>query len=201
MRLASTKPSTREAANTPELFTEIRQPSGPYLGIPRHVTETRQFFTATRFSADVICGDANFTAADPDGFLFAIISSSMFITWQRMIGGRIKSDLRFSNTIVWNNLPLPTPSTAAREDIIRAGVQILEARNLHPEKSLEQHYEPGHMTSELLSAHRALDELVDRAFGARALCESERDRQQILFAAYEELTAPLLAASGQKRRR
>lgn len=201
MRLASSKPSTRAAAMTAHLFTEIRQPLVPYLAIPVHVSESRKYFTATRFTADVICGNANFTAEDPDGFLFSMISSSMFITWQRMIGGRIKSDLRFSNTIVWNNLPLPAPSKAAREDIIRAGEQILEARNLHPEKSLEQHYEPGHMTAELLSAHRALDELVDRAFGASALCESERDRQQILFAAYEELTAPLLAASGQKRRR
>lgn len=199
MRLASSKAPTRKAASTPHLFTEIRQPSGPYLAIPSHVTETRRYFPVKRLSSDVICGNANFTADDPDGFLFAIISSSMFITWQRMIGGRIKSDLRFSNTIVWNNLPLPAPSTTVRTDIIRAGERVLDARNLHPEKSLEQHYEPGHMTSELVSAHGLLDELVDRAFGARSLCGSERERQQILFAAYEALTAPLLAAPGKNR--
>lgn len=201
MRLASSKPSTRAASKIAHLFTEIRQPLVPYLAIPVHVTESRKYFTATRFTADVICGNANFIAEDQDGFLFSITSSSMFITWHRMIGGRIKSDLRFSNTIVWNNLPFPAPPTAAREDIIRAGAQILQARNLHPARSLGQHYEPGRMTPELLSAHRALDELVDRAFGVTALCESERDRQQILFAAHEQLTAPLLAASGQKRRR
>ncbi len=199
MRLASAKAATRQAATTPHLFTEIRQPSGPYLALPSHVTETRRYFTAARYTADVICGNANFTAADPDGYLFAVISSSMFITWQRMIGGRIKSDLRFSNTVVWNNLPLPETNLATREAIIRAGADVLAARELHPERTLEQHYEPGGMTGELIAAHDALDQLLDQAFGAKAICQSERERQQILFDRFEELTLPVGARSASSR--
>ena len=200
MRLKSSKPSTRAAAETAHLFTEVRQPGVPYLAIPSHVTENRRYCTATRFNPDVICGNANFTAEDPDGFLFAIFSSLMFITWQRMIGGRIKSDPRFSNTIVWNNVPLPAPSAAHREALIEAGNAVVAARDLEPQKTLEQHYEPGGMSEELCAAHDALDVLVDRAFGARGLCKSERERQQILFQRYEEVTAPLMAAVRPRRR-
>ncbi len=35
---------------------------------------------------------------DPDGF-FAVVSSHMFMTWQKMVGGRIKNDPRFANEI------------------------------------------------------------------------------------------------------
>lgn len=114
----------------------------PYLGIPRHVSETRRYFTVARFEPEVICGDANFTALDPDRFLFGLISSSMFMAWQRAVGGRIKSDLRFSNTIVWNNLPLPPVAPDVRRRIIDAGKRVLDARGLHPERSLADHYNP-----------------------------------------------------------
>ena len=48
-----------------------------------------------------------------------------------------------------------------------------------------------------------VDGLVDRAFGAAKRCEAESERQQILFARYEELTGSLLvvaAANGKRRR-
>ena len=195
MRLLSTKPSTHAAAATPHLFTEIRQPVDPYLAIPAHVTESRQFFTAMRFEGSVICSNANFTAPDLDGFLFSIISSSMFITWQRMIGGRIKSDLRFSNTIVWNNLPLPQTDGSVRLHIINAGVRVQTAREQARELSLDKLYEAGNMRPALLDAHRQLDELVDRAFGADSYCVNSRRRQQILFARFEELATTNPAAT------
>ena len=68
---------------------------------------------------------------DPEGLAFAVISSSAFIAWQRMVGGQIKSDLRFSNTLVWNTLPLPEVSEAERGKLIQAGAGVLEARALH----------------------------------------------------------------------
>ena len=57
--------------------------------------------------SDVIASDALFTVVDPDGFVFPILSSAMFTAWLRTIGGRIKSDLRFSGPMVYNTFPLP----------------------------------------------------------------------------------------------
>lgn len=192
MRSKSRAASTRAMAATPGLFGQ-RPPEHhkPYLCIPRHVSETRRYFTAARFDHNVISGDANFTAEDPDGFLFAIISSSMFMAWQRTVGGRLESRLRFSNTIVWNNLPLPPVDEKTRTKIIRAGEAVLAARALHPDRSLAEHYNPLAMDPALIAAHNKLDALVDRAFGATKTCANERDRQAILFARHNELTNPL----------
>lgn len=196
-RAASKADSTRGMAATPHLFGQ-RPPeiTTPYVGIPRHVSETRQYFTVARFEPETICGDANFTAVDPDGYLFGIISSSMFVSWQRAVGGRLKSDLRFSNTIVWNNLPLPLGTPQVRQKISGAGQGVLDARALHPERSLADHYNPLAMDPALLSAHRKLDAVVDKAFGATTALSTAQERQAILFQRYLELTDPLNVASG-----
>lgn len=173
----------------PHLFRGNKaRPLVPYVAIPSVVSEKRPYFLSVHFSAKVIVSNLCFTTEDPDGFLFAIISSSMFITWQRAIGGALESRLRFSNTIVWNNLPLPPVAPELRQHIIAAGQAVLDARALHPEKSLAQHYEPGNLTPELQAAHDALDVLVDRAFGAEKPCQNNDERLPILFQRYIELT-------------
>lgn len=118
----------------------------------------------------------------------------MFITWQRAVGGTLESRLRFSNTIVWNNLPLPEVAEDLRSKIITAGQKILEVRKALAEKhggrvSLADMYNPLAMNAELLKAHKELDRHVDKAFGAAKLCASNNKRLEILFARYAELTA------------
>ena len=188
-RQGSKKKATVAGARTAHLFQENHQPSEPYVAIPRVVSETRLFYTAAHLSEDVIAGDQLYTALDPDGFLFGIISSSMFITWQRTVGGRMKSDLRFSNKIVWNTLPLPEVSDKQRAAIIEAGQGVLDARAEQPGVSLAAMYNPLAMAPSLLKAHRILDRAVDRAFGAKKALETNEQRLAILFKRYQEMTA------------
>lgn len=189
-RLKSPKRPTQEAANTPHLFTEIRQPDVPYLCIPRHVSENRRYWLTQRFGPEVICGDANFLAPDEDGLLFGLVSSSMFISWQRAVGGRIKSDLRFSNTLSWNTFPVPDLDDDTRRRIIDAGKKILDARSERPDQSLADLYDPylmgGHKS--LQKAHDQLDTVVDKLFGASRRLTSDKQRLELLFPAYQRLT-------------
>lgn len=188
-RQGSKKKATVLGAQTAHLFQENHQPSEPYVAIPRVVSETRPFYTAAHLSEDIIAGDQLYTALDPDGFLFGIISSSMFITWQRTVGGRMKSDLRFSNKIVWNTLPLPEVSDKLRTEIIAAGQGVLDARAEQPGASLADMYNPLAMAPSLLKAHRVLDRAVDRAFGAKKPLETNEERLALLFKRYQEMTA------------
>lgn len=188
-RQGSKKKATVAGAQTAHLFQENHQPSEPYVAIPRVVSETRLFYTAAHLSEDIIAGDKVYTALDPDGFLFAIISSSMFMSWQKLVGGRLKSDLNFSNKIVWNTLPLPEVSDKQRAATIAAGQGVLDARAEQPGASLADMYNPLAMSPSLLKAHRALDRVVDRAFGARKALETNEQRLAILFKRYQEMTA------------
>lgn len=188
-RQGSKKKATVAGAQTAHLFQENHQPSEPYVAIPRVVSETRLFYTAAHLSEEVIAGDQLYTALDPDGFLFAIISSSMLMTWQMTIGGRLESRLRFANKVVWNTLPLPEVSDKQRAAIIAAGQGVLAARAEQPGVSLADMYNPLAMSPSLLKAHRALDRAVDRAFGARKALETNEQRLAILFKRYQEMTA------------
>ncbi|MFJ3114841.1 type IIL restriction-modification enzyme MmeI, partial [Micrococcus luteus] len=123
------------------------------------------------------------------GIVFAVASSSMFITWMKTVGGRMKSDLSFSSTITWNGFPLPALTDRDRASLVKAGQKVLEARGLHPGRSLAQHYAPLGMDPVLVRAHDGLDTVMDRIMGAPRRCRTELERQELLFTRYGELTS------------
>lgn len=178
--------STRAAAATPHLFRQIAQPSTAYLCIPRHASETREYFLAARFGPATIASDATFLAEDADGFMFAVISSSMFITWQRTVGGRLKSDLRFNKLLTWNTFPLPHVSSDRRQDIITAAEVLAAARSSHGQRPLAELYAPGQIPVDVQEAHNSLDAAIDYLFGLPGE-PTQIDRLSALFLAYSQM--------------
>lgn len=183
------------------------RPVESYVAIPAVVSELRPYYIAKNFSAETIASNRNFTAIDLDGFLFALISSSMFINWQRAIGGRLESRFNFSNTVVWNNFPLPEISEEQRRKVIAAGRKVLAAREAIEERAGEpvpladMYASLATMDPALRAAHDELDSAVDIAFGASRRCSSEAKRLEILFERYQELTAAEEAAKPAKKPR
>ncbi|MGP5242202.1 MULTISPECIES: DNA methyltransferase [Corynebacterium] len=188
-RRASKASSTQKMAETPHLFGQRSQPDKDYLCIPSVVSENRRYLTVQRYSSDVVCSNLVFHAQDSDGLQFALASSSMFITWQKTIGGRLESRIRFANTLTWNTFPVPDLDEKTRVAIIKAGQSVLDARALHPERSLADDYTPLAMDPALVKAHDKLDREVDKAFGSERKLTTERQRLEILFARYAEITA------------
>ncbi|MCR4766905.1 MAG: methylase [Saccharofermentans sp.] len=165
-RLESSAKSTRDMADTPHLFGQRAFiPRGTYLGIPKVFSENREYATCDLLNADVIPGDKVYVCDDPDGLQFAVISSKVFILWQKAIGGRLKSDCSFSNTVVWNNFPFPEITDRLRQRIISTGKNILDTRSLYPDKSLADLYDPDKMPEDLKAAHEANDRAVMDAYG------------------------------------
>lgn len=205
-RSSSSRPATRKLASTPHLFGENHQPSTEYLGIPVVVSAGRPFYTVAFLSPTLIAGNKIYTAR-PDMFLFGVLSSSMFITWQRAVGGQMKSDLSFSKEVVWNNLPLPEVSEEQRRKVIAAGRKVLAAREAIEERAgelvslAEMYASLATMDPALCAAHDELDSAVDVAFGATRRCASDAKRLEILFERYQELTAAEEAAKPAKKPR
>lgn len=200
-RMKSSAASTRQMAQTPHLFGQ--RPAlytEPYLVIPGISSELREFYPVRRVGPDTITSNAAFTAGDPDGILFPIVSSAMFMAWQATVGGRLESRLRFSNTIVWNNLPIPTFSPETRQALITAGKTLEIAREVHPDRTLADLYRPVAMPANLRQAHDHVDSIVDKAFGASGTTPTLAQRQRLLFEAYQELDRSLtLPTQGGRR--
>lgn len=189
IRASRTRVATKKLATTPHLFGEMRQPEGGYLALPQSFSNNRKFATVAHLDGNVIASIKLFTVQDDDCLMFSLASSSMFILWQKTVGGRIRNDPSMSSSMVWNTFPVPELSAAQREAIISAGQKVLEARALYPDRSLAQLYDPKAMPVELLEAHDLLDIEVDRAFGASGKVVTFRERQEILFDHYVALTS------------
>ena len=180
MRLRSTSLSTQKWANTPHLFQSIRQPkSGDYLIISRHTSQNRKYLPIGFLSSKVICSDAAIALMNATPYHFGVLSSSMHNAFMRLTAGRLKSDYRYSNTIVYNNFPYPfmaedddRKSIEAKSDIAKVAQGVLDARKHYQEVSenaptLAKLYNTYMIDPypELTKAHNALDKAVDKAYG------------------------------------
>jgi hypothetical protein len=185
MRLDSDADSTKEWSRFPHLFRQLGLVSEvPFVGIPEVSSENRRYLPVAHFAPDVIISNKVYGAVDPDGIIFAVASSSMFWTWMKTVGGRMKSDPSFSSTITWNNFPMPKLSDPERASLKTAGERILAARQSHPGRTLESHYAPLGMTPDLVRAHDSLDTVMDKIMGASRRCRTELERQELLFKSF-----------------
>lgn len=85
--------------------------------------------------------------------------------WLDTVGGKLKSDYRYSKDIVYNTFPWPSPSDAQRSKIEATAQAILDARALYPDSSLADLYDDLTMPAELRRAHRSNDAAVLEAYG------------------------------------
>ncbi len=199
-RLASKKMPTREAAAYPSLWTEVRQPKSNFVIIPLHTSENRKYIPFGFFDQNHIVHGSCSCLPNASPYHFGILTSAMHMAWVKYICGRIKSDYRYSNTLVYNNFPWPSPTEAQTKDIEAKGQAVLDARAQFPDSSLADLYDPLSMPPALLKVHQALDKAVDAAYRKQPF-DSERHRIEYLFALYQQITAPLIAPAKKKGRK
>ena len=190
MRQASTKKQTRSDAATPHLFQEDRQPTTQFLAIPIHSSQTRKYVPMAIFSPDVITNNAVLNVSNATLYTFGMLHSSVFMAWNAAVSGRIKSDYRISAEVTYNNFPWP--EAPKNKDAIEASAQaVLDARELYPNASLADLYDPRSMPKPLVDAHNTLDRLVLAAYSLKSDA-TEADVLSELFMRYQRLTAELL---------
>ncbi|MDR0515995.1 MAG: endonuclease domain-containing protein, partial [Fibromonadaceae bacterium] len=164
-RLDSKKEATRKSANFPARFMEIRQPESDYILIPSHSSEKREYIPIGFINKNIITTNANLTISNATLYHFGILTSSVHMAWTRAVCGRIKSDYRYSNDIVYNNFPWPDATDEQKATIEKLAQGVLDARAKFPESSLADLYDPLTMSPELVKAHKELDKAVMKLYG------------------------------------
>lgn len=188
-------------AATPTKFHVTVIPDKPFLVIPESSSERREYVPIGWLEPPTIPSSLVRIIADADKLDFGWITSRMHMSWLRYIGGRLKSDYRYSIGMVYNPFPWPDePDDKTRDKIRKLAQAVLDARANHPDATLADLYDPDTMPNDLRKAHRALDDAVDRLYRKEPFA-SDRERVEHLFMLYEKLTAPMLAAVAQKPKR
>ena len=195
-RQASVKAATRDAANTPHRFMEIKQPESDYLVVPAVSSEKRRYVPMGFVDKDVIASNlANYI----DGatlFDFGVLTSSVHMAWMRAVAGRLEMRYRYSAAIVYNNFPWPGCGAAGVRalpeehvaEIEKTAQAILDARAKYPDSSLADLYDDTFMPPELRKAHAANDAAVMKAYGFPPTL-TEPEIVSHLFDLYAKLTS------------
>ena len=168
-------------------------PETAFLVIPEVSSERRQYVPIGWLEPPVIPSNQLLVVENAQLSQFAILTSAIHMAWLRYIGGRLKSDYRYSSGLVYNTFPMPprfhtnSASIAKLEPLAQA---VLDARAAHPDSSLADLYDPDLMPPNLRKAHQALDRTVDRLY-RRSGFASERERVEYLLGLYEKMMEPL----------
>ncbi len=199
MRLKSSKQATIKWASQPTLFTENRQPDSNYILVPRHSSENRKYIPIGFFNSNDIAADSCLIIPNGNIYHFGVLTSIMHMAWVKNLCGRIKSDFRYSNEIVYTNFPWPeNPSEKQIAAIETAAQKVLDARLQFPNSSLADLYDPLTMPPLLTKAHNELDKAVDLAYRPQPFA-TEAKRMEFLFELYEKYTADLFS-TGKKQK-
>lgn len=185
-RLKSPSPPTRALADTPRSFHVTVIPVEPFLVVPKVSSERRDYVPMGWLHPPVIPSDLVHVVLNADLWYFGVLTSRMHMAWLRHIGGKLKSDYRYSIGLVYNTFPWPAATDRLKMNIRTLAQAVLDARAGHPEATLADLYDPNTMPAELHRAHRNLDLAVDRLYRA-ARFEDDRHRVEYLFGLYERM--------------
>ena len=188
MRQNSTAAPTRDKANTPHLFFFISQPTTNYLLVPSTSSENRRYVPIGFLDPDIIASNAATIIPNATLYHFGVLTSNVHMAWMRTVCGRLKSDYRYSNAIVYNNFPWPTPTDEQKAKIEETAQAILDARALYPDSSLADLYDETTMPPELRKAHQQNDKAVMRAYGFDIKTTTETTCVAELMKLYQKLT-------------
>jgi hypothetical protein len=192
-RLASVSAPTRKIAATPTRFHVENMPQSDFLIIPKVSSERRTYIPIGFVKPAIVCSDLVQIIPNATLYHFGVLSSLLHMTWVKYVCGRLKSDYRYSNTIVYNNFPCAeNPTEAQKQAVERAAEAVLAARAQFPTSSLADLYDPLTMPPALVKAHQNLDRAVEKCYRAQPF-GSDEERITFLFALYEKYTAPLTA--------
>lgn len=157
-----------------------------YLVIPRISSERRNYLPVINVVGKYAFNDSVVIIKDPEPTIFAIISSRMHMVWVRAVGGKLKTDYRYSSTLCYNTFPFPDINLKQKESLKLYVFAILDERTKHAGKTMAWMYNPDTMPEGLKQAHQDLDGAIERCYRLQSF-KNDNERSKYLFKQYEEM--------------
>ena len=177
-------------AERPHQFREhynISEDSKGKVIIPSVSSERREYIPIGFVDKNTIISNLAFAVYDAEKWLFALLTSKMHNLWVRTVGGRLKTDYRYSATLCYNTFPFPKLTDSQKETLERLAQNILDIREENADLTLGKMYNPESMPEELRDAHRQLDLAVERIYRPEPFA-SDEERLEHLFKLYAKMT-------------
>jgi hypothetical protein len=198
LRSESTRPQTVRLAATPWAFDPQNEAISHTIMVPRPASKDRDYLPVDVKDHTNITSSEAFGIFEGAIWQAAVLSSRLHRLWLETVGGRLKEDPRYSNTLVWNTFPLPSLSERRKAELEEHWWAIDEARKEAGfGRSLGELYAPAKMPHTLRRAHEELDETMETIFGSRRY-RSDADRIEHMLQLYARVAMGELKASEVK---
>ena len=200
LRSQSPKKATQKLSSVPYRFGEIRYKNSDAILIPRTSSERRNYIPIGLFSSEFVISDSAMAVYDAEPWLFGMLHSKMHMVWVNAVGGKLKTDYRYSNTLCYNTFPFPNISEKQKETINQYVFLVLDERAKYSDKTIAWMYNPETMPAGLKQAHKDLDEAIERIYRL-APFQNDAERLEYLFKLYEEMISTNTLFAKEKKSR
>ena len=198
-RLNSKRKATQILAEYPHMFGEIRHQSSDSIIIPRTSSENRDYIPIGFLNDETVISDSAMAIYNAQPWLFAVVTSRMHMVWVRNVGGKLKTDYRYSAKLCYNTFPFPNISDKQKENLSLYVFAVIDERAKH-NKTMAQLYNPTSMPKGLLKAHQELDIAIEQCYRLQPF-KNDTERLEYLFKQYEEITKKDTLFAKQKKTR
>ena len=187
-RLSSKDIGANQLAVKSHKFRDFYSTQTTSIVIPQTGSERREYLPIGFVDGSVIISNAARVIYNAEAWIMGLLSSKIHIVWVRIVAGRMKMDMQYSNTICYNTFPFPNISQKQKDEITELVFAILDEREKHSQKTLAQLYDPDKMPEGLKKAHHNLDIAIEQCYRPKPF-ESDEERLEYLFKMYEEMTS------------
>lgn len=201
LRENSKRVATQKLAINFYSFGEIRHKETDSIIIPRVSSERRDYIPMGFLTSDTVIADSAMAVYDAQPWLFGILHSKMHMVWVDAVGGKLKTDYRYSAKLCYNTFPFPGISEKQKLTINEYVFAILDERSKYSEKTMAWLYNPETMPKDLKQAHQNLDKAIEEIYRMGNPFTSDAERLEHLFKRYDEMTKKDTLFAKQKKTR
>ena len=199
-RLESKDAGTNKLAKRSHQFRDRNEPKESQFIIPAASSDNRDYIPCGYLDKNFIVSNSAMVIYDGEPFLFAVINSKMHMVWVKAVGGKLKTDPRYSAKLCYNTFPFPNLTLKQKENLNLYVFAILDERAKYAEKTMAWMYNRGTMPEGLKQAHEELDKAVEQCYRLQSFT-SDTERLEYLFKLYEEITKKDTLFARQKKTR
>ena len=186
-RVNSPDPSYNALVDRPHQFRDRNIAESMTILAPTISSESREYLPSVVLPGRIGTTNQAYAIYDAPLWNMALIVSRLHLIWIATVCGKLKTDLRYSNTLGWNTFPVPTLTEKNKADLTRCAEDILLAREAHFPATIAELYDPERMPDNLRAAHERNDEVLERIYIGRCF-KNDTERLVKLFELYTEMT-------------
>lgn len=186
-RSKSKNTSTRNFADKPYRFVEIRKQEKDSIFMPKTTSSSREYVPVGYANKEVVLSNALKVIYSPPIYFIAILSSRIHNVWLKNIGGRLKNDVQYSTEVVYYNFPLPKLDENCKKKLANLSYKLLDSRDKFFDKTISFLYNKNTMPISIKKIHKEIDDCVDNIYSKKPFL-NDYERLAFLFNLYAKKT-------------